>query len=505
MPRSARKRITRWIGASLLAAWIGVAAWNTWKPLPEGVVVNGGWSELHEGDVRFLRDITAADGYGHPIVDQQIFDTAFEIIASAQHFIVLDVFLFNAHRGASATPSAHRPLAAELTRLLIDKRRAYPAMRILFITDPINDIYGGDPSPELDTLRAAGVEVVVTDLDRLRDSNPAYSALWRLALSWWADGAPGGWPNPFDAGAQGVSFGAWARLANFKANHRKVLIADGADGALHGLVTSANPHDASSRHSNVALRISGPALAPLLASELSVARFSGWKGEPLPAIVPANLEAPGAGAATNSAAPAHATGRIRIITEEAIADAVVERLQTCAAGDAIDIAMFYLSDRGVLRALREAAERGAAVRVLLDPNKDAFGREKGGIPNRPVATELVAASDGAIRLRWYRTHGEQFHVKLIAIRGREGYWMTLGSANLTRRNLRDYNLEANVVLETPRESSVELAVLEWFDGLWSNRAPAGVEYTADFGAYADPRQVTYWGYRFMEATGLSTF
>lgn len=495
MPRSARKRVIRWVGGGLLAAWLLVGAWNTWKPLPEGIVVNGAWSALHEGDVHFLRDITAADGYGHPIVDQQIFDAAFGIIASAQRFVVLDMFLFNAHRGASPQAPVHRPLAAELTRLLIDKRRADPQFRVLFVTDPINDVYGGDPSPELETLRAAGVDVVVTDLDRLRDSNPAYSAFWRLALGWWAGGGPGDWPNPFDPAAHGVSLGAWARLANFNANHRKVLIADGADGALHGLVTSANPHDASSLHSNVALRITGPALAPLLASELAVARFSGWKGAPLPvAAVDAAVD--------DTAA---AMGRIRIVTEEAIADAVVERLQTCAAGDAIDIAMFYLSDRGVLRALRDAAGRGAAVRVLLDPNKDAFGREKGGIPNRPVATELVTASDGAIRLRWYRTHGEQFHVKLVAVRGREGYWLTLGSANLTRRNLRDYNLEANVVVETPRESALEVAVLQWFDGLWTNRAPAGVEYTAEFGAYADPAQVNYWGYRFMEATGLSTF
>ncbi|MGE0582680.1 MAG: phospholipase D-like domain-containing protein [Steroidobacteraceae bacterium] len=496
--RSTARRIARWLGGGFLAAWVFIGAWNTWKPMPEGVVVNGAWSALHEGDVRFLRDITAADGYGHPIIDQQIFDAAFRMIAAAQHFVVLDMFLFNEHRGANTAAPVHRPLAAELTRLLLDKRRADPRFRVLLITDPINDVYGGEPSPEIETLRAAGVEAVVTDLDRLRDSNPAYSALWRLAIAWWAHGGPGDWPNPFDAAAGGVSLGAWARLANFKANHRKLLIADGEGGVLHGLVTSANPHDASSQHSNVALTLTGPALAPLLESELAIARFSGWEGAPLP------VPAAAMGAATEATAAA-ATGRIRIVTEEAIADAVVARLQACAAGDAIDIAMFYLADRGVLRALRDAAERGASVRVLLDPNKDAFGREKNGIPNRPVASELVAGSEGAIRLRWYRTHGEQFHVKLVAIRGREGYWLTLGSANLTRRNLRDYNLEANVVVETPRESALELAVLQWFDGLWTNRAPAGVEYTAEFGAYADPTQLHYWGYRFMEATGLSTF
>ncbi|HNR21949.1 MAG TPA: phospholipase D-like domain-containing protein [Steroidobacteraceae bacterium] len=503
MPPSARKRWLRWTGGALLAVWLGVMAWNTWKPLPEGVTVESGWSPLQEGDVQFLRDITAADAYGHPIVDQQIFEAVFELIAEARHFILIDMFLFNAHRGADVAAPVHRTLAAELTNALLERRRADPGLRIVFITDPINDVYGGAPSPELQTLRDAGVEVVVTDLDRLRDSNPLYSAFWRIALRWWARGQPGTWPDPFDAQGPGVSMGAWARLVNFKANHRKVLIVGREDGTLAGIVTSANAHDASSSHSNVALRISGPVLEPLIASELAIARYSGWEGDPLP--VPGT--APTAATETASATPSSPSlpGRARMLTESAIADAVVARLQTCVAGDAIDVAMFYLSDRRVLGALRDAATRGAAVRVLLDPNKDAFGRQKNGIPNRPVATELVAATDGAIRLRWYRTHGEQFHVKLLAIRGRDDFWLTLGSANFTRRNVRDYNLEANIAIELPRDSALELAVLEWFDGLWMNRAPAGVEYTAEYGTYADPRQIRYWGYRVMEATGLSTF
>ena len=127
--------------------------------------------DTHQYYPELVRDITAADAYGHSIVDQQIFDAAFRIIADAQRFVVLDMFLFNTQRGArtSAPATSLRPLAEELTRLLIDKRRADPQFRVLFITDPINDVYGGEPSPELKTLRAAGVDVVVTDLDRLRD------------------------------------------------------------------------------------------------------------------------------------------------------------------------------------------------------------------------------------------------------------------------------------------------------------------------------------------------
>ncbi len=85
-------------------------------------------------------------------------------------------------------------------------------------------------------------------------------------------------------------------------------------------------------------------------------------------------------------------------------------------------------------------------------------------------------------------------------------WLTLGSANFTRRNLADYNLEANVAVELLarlRRSAAQ--VLEYFDTLWSNRAPLGIEYTADYGVYADPAPSRYWLYRFMESTGLSTF
>ena len=145
------------------------------------------------------------------------------------------------------------------------------------------------------------------------------------------------------------------------------------------------------------------------------------------------------------------------------------------------------------------------MRLLLDPNKDAFGRTKSGLPNRPVAAELVSRSDGAIKLRWYRTHGEQFHAKLVMVSCGERSWLTLGSANLTRRNVGDYNLEANLAVEAASSTALVQELERWFETLWSNRAPAGIEYSADFGTFADPAQSSYWAYRIMEATGLSTF
>jgi len=435
-------------------------------------------------------------------MSQNIFDQVLEIVRNAQRFLVVDYFLFNAHGGNAGGGAPTRALSSELRDALIEQKKQKPDLRILFITDPINDVYGGEPSKDLQLMREAGIDVVVTDLDALRDSNYLYSSFWRLALSWWSgSGAGKGWlPNPLDEESQDVTFVALARLANFKANHRKVIIGDDGGPGLFGIVGSANPHDASSAHSNVAVRIAGPALAPLMASEMEVARFSGWRG--VIAVEPSRIAPP---VNDSTQLEAGQIVRTRVLTEGAIRDALVERIDAAVRGESIDIAMFYISDRRVIDALVEAADRGVTVRLILDPNKDAFGRQKNGIPNRPVASELIAASNGAIHVRWYRTHGEQFHTKLVMVYGKQRMWFSLGSANLTRRNIGDYNLEANVAIETARDSPLGTQLLEYFDTLWANRAGVGIEYTADFGVYADPTQANYWLYRIMESTGLSTF
>ena len=222
-----------------------------------------------------------------------------------------------------------------------------------------------------------------------------------------------------------------------------MIIGDDGRGGITGIVTSANPHDASSLHSNVALQLSGAALEPLLESELALAARFRMAGQ---------LDAERAGRAAR-VSPENAA-RVQVLTESEIRAAILRNFAGARAGDSIDIAMFYLSDREVIDALLAAARRGVAVRVILDPNKDAFGRTKNGIPNRSVATELAAASDGAIKVRWYRTHGEQFHAKLVALRTVNEFWFTLGSANLTRRNLEDFNLEANVAAGVPLNSEL---------------------------------------------------
>jgi hypothetical protein len=496
--KPARRR-RRWLLLLPALIWLALATWHTHKPLPPGVHVEGPFVAVPDSSLQFLADVTARSADGQTHRRQEIHAATVRLVREARDFLVLDYFLFNG-QGGPAGPLDYDegglgPVSRELIAALRELRRVQPALPILVLTDPINDFYRGTATPDLSALRELGIDVVVTRLDPLRDSNPLYSATWRMLVAWWLprDGE-GRFPNLLDAQGPKLPPGALLRLPNFKANHRKVALTGDGAGSLVGIVTSSNPHDASSAHSNVALRLSGEALRPLLQSELHIARCSGWRDT---GLVPAGNPASRAGM------PAEASTRASVVTEGAIGDALLARLAATRQGDAIDIAQFYLSERKVIRSLLDAAHRGVAVRVLLDPNRDAFGFEKSGVPNRPVGQELLRKSDGRIALRWYRTHGEQFHAKLAAVRSGDRLWLTLGSANFTRRNIGDYNLEANVVVETPAGSSPATQVRNWFEMLWNNAD--GIEYTGDAATWSEDGRLRYWQYRLMEATGLSTF
>lgn len=495
--KPARRR-RRWLLLPALL-WLVLMVWHTHKPLPPGVHVEGPYVGVPEGSLHFLADVTAQGADGQMQRHRQIHAATLQLVREARDFLVLDYFLFNGQGGPAGAldyeAGGLAPVSGELISALRALKQAQPTMPVLVLTDPINDYYRGTAQPDLVALQQIGIDVVVTRLDGLRDSNPAYSAAWRMLFGWWLPTAgEGALPNVLDAEGPKLPLGALLRLPNFKANHRKVAITGDGSGSLAGIVASANPHDASSAHSNVALRLAGEALRPLLASELALARSSGWQGQVPGTRVGQDIEAP----TTNPAQPRAAT-----LTEGAIRTALIRQFSDARAGDAIDVAQFYLAERAVIRALVAAARRGVAVRVLLDPNRDAFGFEKSGVPNRPVGRELQRRSRGAIALRWYRTHGEQFHAKLAAVRRGDMLWFTAGSANFTRRNIGDFNLEANIAVRAPAASAVATQVTGWFESLWNNAQ--GVAYSDDADVWREDSRLRYWQYRLMEATGLSTF
>ena len=160
-------------------------------------------------------------------------------------------------------------------------------------------------------------------------------------------------------------------------------------------------------------------------------------------------------------------------SEGAIRDELLAQLSRVGTGDFVDAAVFYFSDRGVVNAFKRAIRRGARVRLLLDANKDAFGREKSGIPNRQVAGELMQlAGQYAIEVRWAATQGEQFHCKVLRVRAAQQDTLFLGSANWTRRNIAKFNLEANLLLNNAGPAGETFDA--YFDTLWNG--PESVDY-----------------------------
>lgn len=467
---------------SLLAALSGFGLFHLFKPLPPGLDYRGPWHPLR--DPQLLTDITWRDDRGQIRSDQHIFDEIFRLIDEARRLIVVDMFLFDDSGGGPD----HRPLARELTEALVARRRAVPDMDILVVSDPFNSLYGGTRSPWFQRLRQAGITVVETDLTRLRDPNPLWSAVWRLCCQWLGNDPDGGW-LPHAAGDSPVTLRSYLALLNFKANHRKTLIVDEGEG-LRGLVTSANPHDGSSRHHNVALGFGGPAALDLLRSELAVPGVeraaAGLSSIPAPEPV------------TDDAGPEG-----RILTEAAIRDAALAMIEGAPADSALDLAMFYLSHREVVQALIRARERGVRLRVLLDANHDAFGREKNGIPNRQTAMELHRAG---VPVRWCNTHGEQCHTKLLLRRDPEGTWqLLLGSANFTRRNLDNFNLETDIQVRGHAPAPLSRRAADLFGRYWHQGKDDNPTLSLPYAARADESVWRYWRYRLMEASGLSTF
>lgn len=462
----------------LALGYLSSALYHMYKPLPEGLDFTG---KLRHAEVKFIADSTYVDANGKQQQDHHIFNEMLSLIDQAQTTIVVDMFLFNQTLGASKIE--HEALTQKLTDALVQKRRFNPQIEVKFITDPINSVYGGIAPDHYRALRQAGVEVIETDLTPLRASNPLWSGLWYLCCQGIQNNPEKGWlPNPF--GDEKITLRSYLTLFNFKANHRKTVVVDSIDG-WKALVTSMNPHDGSSRHSNVALIVSGHTAIDVLKTEQAVSLMS--KGA-VPGIVAGEFE------------EAKTLPEVQVLTEKAILDATLNLIETAKAKEHIDLAMFYLSERNIINALIDAKQRGVTVRVLLDPNKDAFGREKNGIPNRQVASEL---NDAGLTVRWCNTQGEQCHSKMILKTNTTTAELILGSANFTARNLKNYNLETNLRVVGKRDAAVFTDAQQYFNTAWSNLG--GKNMSVDYAQYADESTLKYGLYRFMEWSGLSTF
>lgn len=432
-------------------------------------------SEFRDADCEFLYDLTYLKD-GKRLHEKRIFKKEIELIKNAQDFLMVDFFLFNdEYPNTMNFPSQ----VEEMTDLLIAKKKENPAMPILFVTDPINNFYGAYEEDNLKRLRENGIEVVVTDLNKMRDSNALVSGIYRAYLQWFGTSG-GGWiKNFFDKDADKVNVRSILKLANFKGNHRKVLISE-----KEALLASANPHDPSAHHSNVAMVFRGKSMEDLIKTESIFF-------DKLPDVIE-NFKAE----------EVTSPYKLRVITEGKIYDEISKNIKETKKGDEINLGIFYLSEFRILRELGEAAKRGVDVKIIADLNKDAFGLEKNGSPNRPALSELKEDYPD-INIRWYQTSGEQFHTKFIYFDFKDKDPLAiLGSANYTRRNLDNFNLETNLAVEMEKDSPMAGEMRNYYARIWNNEDG---DYTLPLEDFYESRFFMRILWKIQEKTGLCTW
>ncbi|MFP4204098.1 MAG: phospholipase D-like domain-containing protein [Opitutales bacterium] len=457
---------------------------------------------------------------GESVKKHEIFEAALKEIKDAETFILADFFLWNPWKGEISPDASMRNLSDELAEALMAKRAASPDLPILVITDPINRIYGDHEPGFFKKLEEAGIPVVFTDLSQLPDSNRLYAPHYQFwghfigAGNKFAD-----WricPNPFKEEGEKLSFRQLARLLLFKANHRKVLITGRKDGRERVLIGSFNPADGSANHGNLAALVEGPVARYAARSELAVAKWSlpdekedaaaSQASRRAMRLIEARLDefaSPDEKGGAN--VPGEGEARAAWRSEGAVRETLIDLFEAADSSTRVDVALFYLSDRKVIAAMKDAIRRGARFRILLDANKDAFGREKSGIPNRPVADELMQLADEhSVEIRWAATAGEQFHPKALRLAGAGRDILFLGSSNWTRRNIGNNNLEANLLLRNTVGTNTRFD--RYFETVWENED--GLKSSLPYAAYAEEGWSLHWKkflYRFQEWSGASTF
>jgi hypothetical protein len=438
-----------------------------------------------------------------------------EMINDSNRVILASIFLFDI---IYSDQQPQIDIVNEITNAIIEKKKSDPSITVVFVLDPINRAYGHRIGPAVKRLLENGVDIFYSDLvptksattlgigelsrDALRFvDNLSFGSIGRALSVVTRQKLP--LPNPLDEGGTSIE-SLWNVLA-LKANHRKLLVTDNQE-IYEALISSANPHNASIPSANYSVSVKGE-LAKYIymvirqdviqSKKMHMVDWSNkskdykekFLTDVLPAIAPSGFQVPG----PSSSRPVG----VSFVTESRIRDKVIEMLEGVKADDHVRIQMFYLSEFKVIDAIVNAAKRlKNPMRIILDPNKDAFGKVKDGTPNRQVAAYLMKKKKELglnLDIRWYDTHGEQNHAKIMSITSADEqapkYELINGSANWTGKNLKDINLEANVYVRNSKKIIDKFNKL--FDMLWGNSD--GMIYTIDYkGKYEAHTGMNKW-------------
>lgn len=433
----------------ILIILLSIMSCSTIKTPPPGINYE---SKIYEAkDVDFHYDLTYLDKDGNITYDRNIWDETYKLIDDADDFLIIEMFLFNDIYDKN---SARFPeFSKEYTKRLVEKQKSNPNLKVYLLLDENNNFYGANEHPFITKMKEVGINIIIVDIHQLKDTFPWYSPFWRTVIKPFGNPKGKGWiTNFYGSDYTKLSLRNILRALNVKADHRKIFMNES-----NVIISSANIHDPSFFHENVALETDGEIIKDIFTSLNEVANFSDKQ-------LDIDIEKDAKLLSVNDS-----EYKVQFITEGKIGKALDIDIDSLQSGDSVIMGMYFLADHNVINKLIEASNRGVNIKIIFDRSKDAFGMSTNGVPNKPVAKKLLRDTDNKIEIKWYFTNGEQYHTKFLKIEKSNGeVIMNAGSANFIKKNIRGYIMDANLRVLTDKSSELNKHVNSYFTRLWNN-------------------------------------
>ena len=516
---------------------------STIKTPPEGVDYE---SPVRDSkNVDFHYDLTYLDKDGNIKYDRKIWDATYEVVDNAKDYLVIEMFLFNDiyNKDVDKFPE----FAKEYTRRIVKKKMENPNLKVYILSDENNDLYGAFEHPLITEMKNAGIDVIDVDIYKLKDTFPWYSPIWRSVIKPFGNPQGKGWiTNFYGPMWPKLTLRNLFRALNVKADHRKIFLNE--DKVV---IASANIHDPSYFHENVAISADGEITKDILRDLQLVAKFSGGNidvSSESEAKKPVNIknfqaskikfkedeslksdlqkqveqiEKNKGNFVDKGTKEFYETGeltknedvlqnddpnnsyKVQFESEAKIGENLDKDIDSLKAGDEVLMGMYFLADRPVIDKLIKAANRGVKVRIIFDRSRDAFGMSTNGLPNKPVSKKLKKKTKNKIEIKWYFTNNEQFHTKIMLMKKTDGNVIIhTGSANYIKKNIRGYIMDANLRVLTNKDSKLTKDVYNYFDRLWENRDGL---FTINFDDEPTTKASQDFMYKILDAAQLGSF
>ena len=509
---------------------------STIKTPPLGINYESPIRETENAEFHY--DLTYLDKDGNIQYDRNLWDATYKVIDNAKDYLIVEMFLFN---DLYNKDKEHFPeFAKEYTERLVKKQQENPNLKVYILADENNNFYGAFEHPFITSMKNAGINVIIVDIFKLKDTFPWYSPFWRTFIKPMGNPQNKGWITNFYGDMwPKLTIRNLLRALNVKADHKKVFLNE-----KEVVVSSANIHDPSYFHENIAIYTDGPIVKDVLHNLQLVAKFSDSEinvdgsDRRMENIMNSGSndktetdektlnsenqkennvkqinneeneqnvkEKTSINSEKNSITDTEGhTYKIQYLTEGAIGKHLDEDIDSLKAGDELLMGMYFLADKGVIDRLIKAANRGVKIRIIFDRSRDAFGMSTNGLPNKPVSKKLKKKTKGKIEIKWYFTNNEQYHTKITLMKKTDGnVIINAGSANLIKKNIRGYIMDANFRILTTQNSKISKDIYEYFDRLWENKDGL---FTLNFDDEPTTGGFSNFMYKILDATQLGSF